>query len=529
MNHRDDDGESEFSVDSTFVKSSENIYASSKLGFNNQSISGHIYENISHASKKKYKILSELVVNLRSRTRDLKLRRKMKTRTVYKNDEYLISPNTQSTDDDITNDINSYTSCEEENIYENLNFNFHQTWGDNETVIENDALGCWLENLTTTVEDYESDCAMIRKCIPCKNRNISCTFDCDWTANNKCANHLPSSLDQYKLDIVNKCFSAVWRQESETDILNHLYVFLNDIFSSYFKRNSSPNRCNQPVEINENKVRRRRKRREVCKSVDKEKLETFILSVTLNRRTITYDNHLKFYFAIASSQVFRSGVEQTKIFKLCRAFLLRNCPDNKLRSFLKSLQLILLNSARVTRVTNKIKAVESGTIDDVASHKLIASEENIYQPIWKWHTDCQSAIVCDNIYSPLNIVDDNDWEVDSEFYFLDAKNQRPAVGNMFKTVCILYSDDNPELNNILYSYSSTSSILSDCSETASHRFENDELLGLHEMNQTSESSPETVEFDSVKAWKNLLRQPYYLEDEEDLVRNGIQFIKFYVF
>lgn len=462
------------------------------------------------------------MISLKSRSRGLRLRKyakKFMSRMIENYDacdeSLLPAVGYQRAEDD--DEIYSYTSCQEENIYENLNFDIDHS--DDETISENDALSYWLENLATEVEDYESSDPMTTKCIPSKHRSVSCSFEEDFVMRTSPLRS-DAALEEYKLEILNKCFNAIWRQESENEVLNSLYVFLNDIFSSFFRRNSSPN---VPEETTTEVVRRERRGREnaystdVRKGVDKntvEKLETFILSVGLNRRTITYDKCLKFYSAFESSQVFLTlGGEVRAILNCFRLFLLKNHSElssNHRKSFLKTLKLILWNKAPV----RKAAAVVGFTKSDDAYREEIVKEENIYQPIWKWHTDCKSAIRCDSIYAPLEFIverDDNDWEIDSEFCFLDAKKPlRASHENMFRTVCILICDENPELNVIHYSYDS-SSIVHGQVEVKQPIIDNDRQPLI---NRLLSDSPEV---DSVRAWKDLMRGTFYCEDEEDLV------------
>lgn len=516
-------------------------------------VSGHIYENVqqTRVGKKKYKSLSELVGNLRSRTRDLKLKsyaKKLKSKMIENQvgfDKSFVSSSSSTICSDFQrdeDDLYSYTSCQEENIYENLNFDFQHNWNENETVVDNKSLKNWLGDLTTHVVAYESDDLMISKCIPSRGGKFSCNFDFDFYANPQKEQILLGealNLECYKLEIVNKCFAAVWKQESENDILNNLYVFLNDIFSSFFRRNAAISDHQQIVRRNNSSsVRKRRKRREnsydaALKSVDKktiQKLETFILSVTLNRRTITYDNCLKFYFALESCPNLSCfGGEVALVFKFSRYVITSNSQcfgihsRKQLRHFLKTLRLILVQSVSLTTVAG----VESPIAFRDASTQVEKSvtDENIYQPIWKWRTDCKSAK--DNIYASLDFIvesDDNDWEIDSEFCFLDAKDSdtKKVKENMFKTVCILYSDENPQLNRILYSYNSSSCILNDCLDSEPLTNEREDVNNEKSLTVAKEIADVVdIEFESVEAWKNLLRNPLYLEDEEDVVRDNL--------
>lgn len=543
MNHAvNDDGKTELinSLSQDFVNGDrESFYVARNLRLDSHEDSDHFYENLPRASKNKCKgkSLSGFVGNLKSMTRELRIRKYVRKNQVamienQSLDERNSSPPTTPIDQigDRMNgeDCYSYTSCQEENIYENLNFTFQHNWSENESVCENEALKSWLEQLTFDTVDYETNEIMITKCIPSKHKNILCNFEASPTYVQLIGKapvdpNANSTLEQYKLDILNKCFAAIWKQETETEVLNNLYVFLNDIFSSFFKRNATQVVTAKVGQTTTTEVKRRRKKSEkvdgyaLCKTRDKEtiqRLETFILSVTLNRLTISYDKCMKFYFALESCHTFGFlGAETSKIFKFVRVNqrFLKLKTRRDLRRFLNQLQLIFINRALALREEKQeVKSVERSD-DELNSKVIVVEEENIYQPIWNWHSDSKS----------LAELDDNDWEIDSEFLFVGAKTQRnfSPYENMFNTVCILYSDDNPELNRILYQYKSSTNITNDKSEETSTTKTCDEksLMITSDTTQKSESQTEFHEPDSVIAWKTLLRQPYYCEDEEDVV------------
>ena len=546
MNHHAMNDDENFSVSKTFVNSG---HTSSNLKVDNREISDHVYENVPlpHVGKKKHKNLSELVGNLRSKTRELKLRvyaRNLKARMIENRSQFdknLISSSSstihsdyqQSENDD--EDIYSYTACQEENIYENLNFDFQHNWRENDTVLESDSLKYWLDDLTAETSEYESDQLMISKCIPSRQNNLSCSLNFD-AVTKASAREKMEDLERYKLEIITKCFGAVWNQETENEILNGLYVFLNDIFASYFRKNAAINNRDITRRDNSSSVRKRRKRRvnsydaALFMNIDKKtKFESFILSLTLNRATITYDKCLKFYFVLEScpSSSTWSTSEIKNILNLSKVFIATNCRKfeitnrKQLRFFLKTLKQIFLRSARVTTIAS----VESPISDVLSDERNIVKEENIYNQIWKWRTDSQSINICDNIYPTLDFFvvesDDNDWEIDSEFCFLDAKLSEAKRKNhsMYQTVCILYSHENPDLNQILYSYNSAD-IISECEISKRSAVDSDEEI-IKGFSVAEIKSP-IDDLDSVSAWKNLIRSAFYMEDEEDVVRDQIR-------
>lgn len=550
MNHRanDEDDKSELikslSVQTTFDNCDRvSIYAANELGFVDYEFGEHIYENVPRVCKNKYQSLTKFVSSLKSRTKDLRLKKhakkfQSKMFNGHATSEEILLPLSASTSySENIHDyegVYSYTSCQEENIYENLNFNFLRDWNENETVLENDALRCWLLQLSFEVEDYECSDIMITKCIPSKHESILCTFEDNNMKKLTPQSESDSALEQYKLDILNKCFTSIWRQESETEVLNGLYGLLNDVFSTYFKRNAAAHVDNQKsasLEVNSQKSTRVKKRRKTHEAVreDKktiQKLETFILSATLSRLTITYDKCMKFYFALESSQTLLFfDAEISKIISYSRCIAYNNkrrlgiSSRNDLKQFTTTLKQILNKS-------EKLRKLDNTSIDDAVKREQVVEQENIYQSIWKWQTDCKSAIRCENIYAPLDFIvelDEQDWVIDPEFSFVDSKNNKIASlkENMFNTVVILYSNENPELNKIIYP--STASNKERIAQPLLAQINDEASQSSSRMIQCSESSTDLVEFDSVTAWKHLIRQPYYLEDEEDFVSLQLEY------
>jgi hypothetical protein len=477
MNHSINGDKSELktlSVSPSFVNSDhECFYASTKL-VDNDEISEHIYENV----PKKRKSLSELMNGLRSKTRELSL-----TKYARKLKPKMIEHKKNATSDEFCDDeeflideMSSYTSCHEENIYENLDFN--DTQSEKEIELENYSLKSWLHSLSLDVEDYDDGSVMMSKCIPSKHKNVSWCNDGEVT-------HSESELDKFKLDILKKCFYGIWKCESENEILSNLYVFLNDIFATYFRKS----RVVVNTEVNNNSYDT------LCRSIDKkktvQKLETFILSPTLNRLTITYNKSLKFSLALESSQFFGAGINS--ILKFSRLVVCKNrrrfevTSRKDLRNFLGTLKLVLENSVHQ-------KAIKE--TDDVKS----TSEENIYEPIW----DCTNNI---NRYESLydivgdkTICDDEDWIIDAEFRYL-PKQPISSKENMYRTIQIIH-----RVNN-------------NSTESTSQLAKNDApSLSSVDVIQNKDSLVDFYKLDSVRAWKELLRSPFCCEDEEEFVR-----------
>lgn len=445
----------------------------------------------------------------------------------------------RSVDTNIYHNIGGLTIYEEdEALLDNME-NYDQ-------VMTDDALRSWLGLLAHDVHDYETSDVMMTKCI--SGSFASCNFESSFGS---VAGMRHSELDEFKVDILNKCFTSIWSQETENDILKGLYSFLNDIFSTYFRKNATHDPRNDVIkEDNRNDkstkggggaiVRRRRKMRRDYdpvsrRRVDKtavQKLETFILSTTLNRVTITNENCMKFYFVLAASQTFKclSGVSVEKVLVVSRLIAINNRGYLGLRNrkqvkqFIKTLALIFERaSSSLVHVDKESLPEPDKVVND--DNECAVKEENIYAPIWKWYTDCKHVPTYENIYAPLDFItprDETDWELaDAEFYFVDVNKKTLMHDSMFRTICILYSSEDSELNKIIYSYSSCG-IINECSEQSSTSAAGDKILTKSDVIQNSvkTTSPGYQELDSVQAWKNMIRHPCYLDDEEDVVRHS---------
>ncbi len=161
--------------------------------------------------------------------------------------------------------------------------------------------------------------------------------------------------------------------------------------------------------------------------------------------------------------------------------------------------------------------------------------ENIYQPIWKFQT---VGYAKENYISDLNDVcfesqsngiddDIGEWELDDEFAYStklcvddDYGNKNVSHGqDQYQSVCILYNYNEPKLNQMIYEtdhefgyndyYKRKVTQLSPIVEEDGFCFSNKKTT-------TTESSLFPLP-SPVQAWKIMLWNVNYIEDEEDLV------------
>lgn len=382
-----------------------------------------------------------------------------------------------------------------ENIYENVQFNYHDCWADDEIISRNDSLSSWLKALSSDAEAYEStDTMMMTKCIPSRNENVTCSYSMSGRIDSSMTHAANLALDQYKLSVLNKCFAAIWQSDSENDILSGLLFVLNDIMEIAQEKVESSENV-QCLESNSNYM--------PAKRIDKklnQKLETFILSVTLNRRLITYSESLKFFFALEQSQ--------SRQYFIVKPKRVLNCYHRRCQSLDNVATLKLILSNRTSRTINKSSHLSIDSVKPIV-------DENIYQPIW----DCNGMIRNDEneIFKAFAESDDQDWEIDTEFSFVNPTEGRIHKPNeMYQSVLVFFNTECPELNRIVYLQKAT---------------QIDKQISVENRPSDERESQSGIvssvnECNSVLDWKELLRQPFYSEDEEDMVRDIIRIVWF---
>lgn len=178
---------------------------------------------------------------------------------------------------------------------------------------------------------------------------------------------------------------------------------------------------------------------------------------------------------------------------------------------------------------------------DTMSHKpsnerCSSDAENIYQPIWKFQTIgyakenyiADQSDVC--FESQSDGIDDDigEWELDDEFAYStelcvvdDYGNGNKNVSHVqdqYQSVCILYNSGDPKLNRMIYETDREfgyNDYKRKCTQL-SPIVEEDGFFFTHKKSTTTESSLFPLP-SPVQAWKIMLWNVNYVEDEEDLV------------
>lgn len=206
---------------------------------------------------------------------------------------------------------------------------------------------------------------------------------------------------------------------------------------------------------------------------DKTKLEHFILSMSLNKRLITYDKNLKIILTLKSSPWWFSREKE------CRHNVIKSIEwkapagDEILVEKPKNIQF---NDDVSDEFREKIiSKVDSEIVQSGDDSQIEEISENIYESIWKCTesqqvNDDETKNYCTSEYN-------NDWEIDSEFSFKATRDQFKMP---FSDV-IIYSKDVPSNDKICVASTPT--------------------------------------YNPVENWKNILKTVNYAHDEEEMVRS----------
>lgn len=433
---------------------------------------------------------------------------------------------------------NSYTSCEDDNIYENLEFFCDENFN-------NSALNNWMLNLTMEVEEYDSENIMFVKSIPSvfSVKRKSLDF------------HRKLNRNQITLNFLK----ILWNRENNVDIMSLLLQTFANLLRDQNKQSSS--KCNSTdcssfvtkkssEKVSLKKLKKSKKKIDK-KNIYQQKFENVILSSSLNILVITYNKSQKFYFLLAYSEILvklPTGVKLNHII-----YAIKNNYNFNFRTNFEEIEFFkylrrLLNH-KLKQIRNK--KPEQLNINDDGEEAIENNSENIYQQIWT----CQSIsndddkpviINSENIYSSLDyarVDDESEWEVDHEFSFMNAKvlmtDDKMMNQNYYKTIWVYYSEENPDYNRIFYDSLDTDSIhslkkedikrndiieeesiYSDAISLSNDVVEEDLLSEVYRNLPNDVKRCEITQSlsESVDAWKVLIRAPNYCEDEEDFVR-----------
>jgi hypothetical protein len=208
------------------------------------------------------------------------------------------------------------------------------------------------------------------------------------------------------------------------------------------------------------------------------------------------------------------------------------------------------------KTSENLEVEEEEAIDVKLDHKIVKIEaenkpeptakekqgENIYQPIWKCQTDGignDKLVEADeeNIYETIKmgpIVDEQEWIVAEEFAFGSRISEDVTASTVdesvdpskivqkispYTIVCVLLHPTDAKQNQIIHDYKRDEPLLQNQQQLESKVNKTVEITdkNCNASNLNNICEDTSIEFDSVKEWKNTLISPFYCEDEEDVV------------
>lgn len=485
------------------VNSNRNSVASSRREacekFSDNAAAEHVYENIvrlkTNNKSSRLQTLNNLIVKLGLKTRDIPKMLKINNNQQQLAVEEKLDDFGELFDDFFQEfDDGSYTSCFEENIYEDLDF--YSCTSNNE-----ESLSAWLRSISSSCEEYDDsddECdLMIHKSIPYRRRKKSTR---QLHSSMPHSAHLDGStalslFELRKLEIIKKCLVAIWYQESESGVLKNLFLILKEIFTDYLRRETpktslsitSTHNSDDAAETKMTSVRASAANSMTkcenetsalemnTRAFDKTKLEHLILSMSLNKRLITYDKNLKIILTLKSSPC--CWFSREKVFT---PSVITAAIEWKKEGSNENLEKCHSNVNHVDKANEESKTVLHSEICDVNdddSHNISNIPENIYESIWQCTNIGGSQQANDDETKECYIECNNDWEIDSEFSFKETYDSS-QLKMPFRDVIIYYKDV-PKNDKICVASTTT--------------------------------------FNPVENWKNIIKTVSYADDEEEMV------------
>jgi hypothetical protein len=512
----------------------------------------HIYENVSN--RYKYKLFNGILSSFTSKAKDLNLRRKRDKHILNNNRHTNLHHSDENhidDDDDDDNDFickrnhgfndetrgNSYTPCEDENIYENLEFlSCAEDSGDNFSDDNNCAydysdasINDWMMNLSNEISDYETENFIFIKSIPSVFSG---------------SNLVQRRRKFSKTEITMSFLKTLWNIEHRADMMNTLLqTFANllqqqNIFSASQSSDCATKSVCFKVAGVSHSLKKLKESKYMNRKHDKRSYQILvhlILSTSLNSLMITYSKSEKVYFTLAHSGIILNLPSDVHVKRIVSAinfnFKIKFRSHHEKKEFVEALKLILERKKQSDIQNQALNRTQVVTIvsDTQVKNKIIKkNDENIYQQIWKFQTISNDDRIIMNdendIYDSFeDISNDKDWEVTDEFSFMSSENQKIPIitekmiqETCYQTVWVLYDNKSPELNQIYYNNEPCHST------TLSERVVIESLVNENNSEkdyfliEPPEKVPEKY-FESVMAWKNSLRNPDNYDDEDDVV------------
>ena len=493
----------------------------------------NVYENLQHIESEQsstvkplLNLFHEFLLNFKIKTKNSSA----KTKDVRKEFKIELLANTLIKNNNTFN-LNEFfeseeklNECDDDHIYENLRFDSMKY--DNITFPDDDSVVNWLQNLSKNVYIYEDeDPIFYVKRVPSKVHFFNCCseFNFNYVKQKMSCFESEDELEFAKLvlsseycdnkhetltaddrDLIDGWDSLTYC-DSETDLLGGLL----EIFDSYFCENTA-NKQSLPIthDLIENQATL------LIQPINSQehnfKFINYILSsISLNKIVISYDKYLKLHF-------------NNYCFVERRKFLLNSVkfPNKQAKRNLRFLDINTMEN--LNSVDDKIESA----INDKSVVNSVT--ENNYEKLWETVGCLEKNIQEDeHIYVALTPlcsvdIDENEWEIDSEFSFQKVNsgyNSDFGESIGLKTICVLYSDEDANNNQIVYNYDRSQSMFQYHSENNVPYNIKESISSRVEQIQQPNNNDNDISNESVVSWKKLLRHVYYCDDEEDVVLN----------
>uniref|UniRef100_A0A1B0GQJ0 Uncharacterized protein n=1 Tax=Phlebotomus papatasi TaxID=29031 RepID=A0A1B0GQJ0_PHLPP len=384
--------------------------------------------------------------------------------------------------------------------------------------VRDSSLAAWMISLRWEVVDYTDNCAVSVKSVP-------------------------SKLYDLQLSVESSACWGEYSSAQEEDFTQNILIFIQNISEKCRKKR----RRVEEQEVVEETQEFVGKSLEVVNTVPRisalnpfDFLNRIFLSIGINTALLDFNNEL-IVFCLQTpswrqnSQDLVNERESALVMQILEKEDNLSCRGKCLNTEMSSAAPIAANDQLDTNNLNTLgKKVPTSAEDfNIKCAEEIREPEKIYQPIWKFHTVGigREAVAVDTFECSYNSedfveeIDSGEWEIAEEFEFSSSReclaveeieeHPCPQEISPFRTICILFSREQPHLNRFIHDYRKHHHIFE-------HPIEKPDQSTQYETqsnkNQIQGSSGNNFPIpDSVMAWKFMLLNANYPEDEEDVI------------
>ncbi|XP_059618675.1 uncharacterized protein LOC132263111 [Phlebotomus argentipes] len=377
--------------------------------------------------------------------------------------------------------------------------------------VRDSSLAAWMISLRWEVVDYTDNCAINVKSVPSKL----------------------DDLQPYQLQVSSEC----WREfacAEEEDFTQHILIFIESVSEKCRRRRRVTSEEVLKSEVSEEKSLEVVQSSRISSFNPFDFLNRIFLSIGINTALLDFNNELIVFCLQTPTWRQNCGKRVSE----CDSGLVMQIldkEDNLLnRGKCLNTDMSTEKSFSPQPDTNNFNTLPGKRPPtDAQDFNIKCESEKIYHPIWKFHTvgigrEAVEALEY-NSEDFVEEIDSGEWEIAEEFEFSSSREclaveevEETDETSPFRTICILFNREQPHLNRFIHNYKRHRHVFEQPINSTNQRHQCETVGDIK--NPAEGASVRNFSIpDSVMAWKFMLLNANYPEDEEDVILSPSSF------